>query len=164
MSETTITHRPLLKPLAAIAALALVPALAACGVAEARTVALVQSETASAADATEETSSDRATRQCFFARQVNGFRSVEDVDGQRVDEKVLIDVGAADTYEFELLRRCPALRFARSIVLDRVGPGRICDGLDVDLIVQDTLGPERCPVTMVRKLAPEEANARPGAK
>ncbi|QFT78799.1 DUF6491 family protein [Erythrobacter sp. THAF29] len=103
-------------------------------------------------------------RQCFFAEQVNGFRSIEDEKGRRSDTHVLIDVGASDTYEFELLRSCPGLRFARSIALVRQGPGRICDGLDVDLVVQDDISPLRCPVRMVRKLAPGEPYARQGAK
>lgn len=107
---------------------------------------------------------EESGRQCFFAEQVNGFRSIEDEKGRRSDKRVLIDVGASDTYEFELLGSCPGLRFARSIALVRQGPGRICDGLDVDLVVQDDVAPLRCPVKMVRKLSPGEPYARPGAK
>ena len=73
-------------------------------------------------------------RQCFFARQVTGFRNVEDEEGRRDDTRVLVDVGARDTYEFELMRRCPGLRFARSVALVRQGPGRFCDGLDAGMI------------------------------
>ena len=103
-------------------------------------------------------------RQCFFARQVTGFRNVEDEEGRRDDTRVLVDVGARDTYEFELMRRCPGLRFARSVALVRKGPGRICDGLDVDLVVQEDISPVRCPVTMVRKLPADDPNARAGAR
>ncbi len=174
MTQTAPSLRPTFKPLAVAAALLLAPALASCGVAEAQTgsqsdtLTGAQNAAASQAAATPASlaspASEETTRQCFFARQVNGFRNVEDEDGQRIDTRVLIDVGARDTYEFELLRRCPALRFARSIALERTGPGRICDGLDVDLIVNDTLSPDRCRVTMVRKLDPEEADARAGAR
>ena len=152
MTDIRSLARPSIKPLAAIAALAMTPLLAACAVAEARTA---QGEEAAA-----ESGAADEQRQCFFARQVNGFRSVEDEEGRRVDTHVLIDVGASDTYEFELLSRCPGLRFARSIALVRQGPGRICDGLDVDLVVQDDISPLRCPVTMVRKLDPDEEGAR----
>lgn len=154
MTQKIPSLRPSFPSLAATALLVLAPALTACAVAEAQT-----------GDAAEvaQTESAEGTRQCFFARQVNGFRNVEDEDGRRVDDRVLIDVGAADTYEFELLRRCPGLRFARSIALERTGPGRICDGLDVDLIVQDDISPERCRVTMVRKLSAGEPYARAGA-
>lgn len=160
--------RPSFKPIAAAAALAFAPALASCGVAEAQTGAAssasASADSQAAPQSASQETSDETTRQCFFARQVNGFRNVEDEDGQRIDTRVLIDVGARDTYEFELLRRCPSLRFARSIALERTGPGRICDGLDVDLIVNDTLNPDRCRVTMVRKLDPEEADARAGER
>jgi len=157
--DHTAAPRPSFKPSASLALLTLAPLLAACGVAQAQSAADASASVQSEATAPAE----EATRECFFARQVNGFRSVEDAAGQRLETRVLIDVGAADTYEFELLRRCHGLRFARSIALERSGPGRICGGLDVDLIVQDTLGPERCRVTMVRKLGPEEADARAGA-
>jgi len=103
-------------------------------------------------------------RQCFFARQVTGFRSPEDAEGRRDETRVLIEVGARDTYEFELLRRCPGLRHARRIELVRQGPGRICDGLDVDLVVPEDISPLRCPVTMVRKLPAEDPQARAGAR
>ena len=39
---------------------------------------------------------------------------------------------------------------------DQAGGGTICSGLDVDLIVPTPIGPQRCPVRMIRKLAPEE--------
>ncbi|MEP3421563.1 MAG: DUF6491 family protein [Erythrobacter sp.] len=133
--------------------------LSACAVAEAQTGQPIEES-----DASQEQTQSTPTRQCFFARQVNGFRNVEDAEGRRIDTRVLIDVGASDTYEFELLRRCPALRFARSIALQRTGPGRICDGLDVDLIVNDTLSPEKCRVTMVRKLDSDDPSSRAGAR
>ena len=108
---------------------------------------------------------EQGARQCFFARNVTGFRNVDDADGNESDRSILVDVGAADTFEFRLMNRCPELRFARSIAFDQTGTGRICDGLDVDLIVPDTnLGPRRCVVTMIRKLEPGEEGARDRAK
>jgi len=140
--------------MAALSALILAPALASCAVAEAQT-----GDAAASSDQV-----DDAPRKCFFPRQVNGFRSIENENGQRDERRILIDVGASDTYEFELVRSCPGLRFARSIALKTAGPGRVCTGLDVDLIVNDTLGPERCNVTMMRKLSADDPNARAGAR
>mgnify|MGYP001815223020 CR=1 FL=1 len=137
--------------LSTLAALAMTPVLASCSAAEAQT-----GERAAPAE--------EQTRQCFFPRQVNGFRSVEDENGRRVEDRVLIDVGAADTYEFQLMRRCPGLRFARNIALETAGQGRVCTGLDVDLIINDTLGPERCRVVGLRKLPADDPNARAGAR
>ena len=155
MDRSTSLARPLMKPLGALALVTLAPVLAACGVAEARTVAPEhQAEEQSAQPAAE------SRRQCFFARQVTGFRNVRDEDGERVDTHVLVDVGASDTYEFELQRRCPGLRFARGISFVQTGVGRICDGLDVDIIVPDGGVADRCHVTMVRKLGPDDEGSR----
>ncbi|WP_299194125.1 DUF6491 family protein [uncultured Erythrobacter sp.] len=152
MDTATPHARPTLKPMAALAALALTPLLAACAVAEART-----------SDAPKSVSletPEESARQCFFARQVTGFRNARDEDGERVDTHLLVDVGASDTYEFELLRRCPGLRFARGIRFVQTGPGRICDGLDVDIIVPDGGIADRCHVTMVRKIERGEDGSR----
>lgn len=146
------------KASAALAALVLAPALASCAMAEAQTGA-ANSQPDPAAG--EQSAREQGGRQCFFSRQVTGFRNIDEKDGSESDTRILVDVGGADTFEFQLQNRCPELRFARSIAFDQTGVGRICDGLDVDLIVPDTnLGPQRCRVTMVRKLAPGEPGAR----
>jgi hypothetical protein len=162
MPDSTPPLRPPFNtPLAAIAALAFIPALASCAVAEAQTGG-AGSETA---ERIGETARETGGRQCFFARQVTGFRNIDNDDGTESDTRILVDVRAADTFEFELQHRCPELRFARSIAFDQTGVGRICDGLDVDLIVPDTnLGPQRCRVTMIRKLEPGEPGTRAGSR
>ena len=132
-------------------------------VAASGTMLLAGCASALVADEGRETLAMGEERQCFFASEVNGFRNVEDENGKRDDTRVLIDVGTSDTYEFELMHRCPGLRFARAVALDQQGVGRICDGLDVDLVVQEDFGPERCPVTMLRKLPADHPRARPGA-
>lgn len=156
MVDATPPARPSLKRIAALAALGLTPILASCGVAEARTGEPTGEQAAEAV-------SD-APRQCFFARQVTGFRNVRDEEGDRVDTRLLIDVGASDTYEFELLRRCPGLRFARDIRFVQTGPGRICNGLDVDIVVTEGGIADRCHVTMVRKVEAGEDGARLSAR
>ena len=104
-------------------------------------------------------------RECFRAEQVNGFRTVDDEDGRRSDMKVLIDVRASDTFELTFQHSCPEIRWARSVGFSQTGVGRVCDGLDVDLIVPDpNMGAYRCRVESVRKLAPDEEGARAGAK
>ena len=128
--------------------------LMAIGLSLGSTAALTSGAAAQAQSSGQETrqsDSKKESRQCFFARQVNGFRNVKG------DEtKILVDVGASDTYEFELLTRCPNLRFAQGIGFDQTGSGRICDGLDVDLIVPDrNFGPQRCPVKMIRRVPDE---------
>ena len=130
------------------------PAFMAAGLSLAGAIALAGGGIAQAQssdqDAPESESKDES-RQCFYARQVNGFSNVEGDD-----KKILVNVGASDTYEFELITRCPNLRFAQGIRFDQTGVGRICDGRDVDLIVPDrNLGPQRCPVKMIRRVPDE---------
>ncbi len=156
---------PFNTPFAAIAALAFIPALASCAVAEAQTGGAGSETAERAGETAHETARETGGRQCFFARQVTGFRNIDNDDGTESDTRILVDVRAADTFEFELQHRCPELRFARSIAFDQTGVGRICGGLDVDLIVPDTnLGPQRCRVTMVRKLEPGEPGTRAGSR
>ena len=132
------------------------------------TAALAACAPAFAADeqekADEPTAREQGGRQCFFARQVTGFRTVKDDEGRRSDRKVLIDVRASDTFELTFAQRCPDVRWARSVGFSQTGPGRICDGLEVDLVVPDVTGPQRCVVDSIRKLAPGEPGARAGAK
>ena len=142
-------------------ALALTATLAACAPAFA---AGEQEEPSEAVEADEPTAREQGGRQCFFARNVTGFRVAKDEDGNRSDRTVWIDVRANDTFELTFAHRCPEVRWARAIGFSRAGPGRICDGLDVDLIVPDVIGPQRCVVRSIRKLAPGELGARAGAK
>lgn len=158
--DVTLPRPNSLKPLAGACVLLLAPALASCGVATAQDGAAQDG-----AESSEPSAREVGGRQCFFARQVTGFRNVDEADGRESDTRILVDVRAGDTFEFELQQRCPELRFARAIAFDQTGVGRICDGLDVDLIVPDpNLGPQRCQVTMVRKLDPGEPGTRAGAK
>ncbi|MEW4447319.1 DUF6491 family protein [Qipengyuania sp. JC766] len=98
-------------------------------------------------------------RECFSQLSVTGYRRApESASGA---EQIYVDVGASDTYLFETFGGCPQLDWSRTIAFDTKGFGRICTGLDVDLIVPDrNLGPRNCPVRMVRKLGPEEDDGR----
>lgn len=90
-------------------------------------------------------------RQCFFLSQVNGYHHVK---GSR--DRIRVSTGPSDTYEFQVFGLCPYLDDAETMGFDQRGGGTICSGLDVDLIVPTPTGPQRCPVRMIRKLAPDE--------
>lgn len=90
-------------------------------------------------------------RQCFFLSQVDGYQRVK---GSR--DRILVTTGPRDTYEFEVFRPCPYLGDSEVMGFDQAGGGTICSGIDVDLIVPTPTGPQRCPVRMIRKLAPDE--------
>jgi hypothetical protein len=90
-------------------------------------------------------------RQCFFSRNVNSFKAVD-------DRTVMVRVGVRDIYELQLLTRCPDVDWSWSIAIKSTGSS-ICTGLDAELIVPSQIGPQRCPVRALRKLTREEVAA-----
>jgi hypothetical protein len=90
-------------------------------------------------------------RECFYLSQVNGYSHVK---GSR--DRIRVSTGPNDRYEFEVFGPCPYLGDTEAMGFDQAGGGTICSGIDVDLIVPTPIGPQRCPVRMIRKLAPDE--------
>lgn len=92
-------------------------------------------------------------RQCFDANTVSGFTPVD-------DRHVILQVGANRHYELTLMGVCRDIDWTwRLGVRTRAGGSNICTGLDADIIVPDRSFPQRCPVTDIRRLTPEEAKA-----
>lgn len=95
-------------------------------------------------------------RSCFWANQVNSWTASDD------EKTAYLKVGVNDVYKAELFGRCQDLDTTQTIGLQsRSGGNSICDGLDVVLIVESALGPQRCMVTRMSKLTPEEIAALP---
>ena len=94
-------------------------------------------------------------RQCFWAREVDGFAAAD-------DKTVNVRVGIHDVYQFEMFGRCNDVDWAQKIALvSQGGSSLICQGLDAELIVPTTIGPQRCQISKMRKLTPEEIAALP---
>lgn len=94
-----------------------------------------------------------ARRDCFHARSVNGFNPV-------ARDQVDVRVGANRRYRLELAGYCPDVDWSWRIALrTRGGSSWICHGLDAELIVPSPTGPQRCLVSSVRRLTPEEVRA-----
>ena len=92
-----------------------------------------------------------ANRQCFLASQVNNFWGAR-------DDKVLVRVGVNNVYELQLAGMCHDIDWANRIALRSTGGSSwICQGLDAELLIPSPIGPQRCLVTDIRKLSPEEA-------
>ena len=63
-------------------------------------------------------------------------------------------------YRLTLAGYCPDVDWSLQIALrTRGGSSFICAGLDAEIIVPSTTGPQRCAVTEVRRLTPEEIAA-----
>lgn len=89
-------------------------------------------------------------RQCFLARQVNGYTSVSD---QVVD----VQVGANRYFRLSLDGSCPQSSFSRRMALRTTGGGDwICQGLDAEIIVPDPMAPERCLVSGIQPITKDD--------
>lgn len=100
------------------------------------------------------TTASGAPRQCFNAALVSGFR--------RVDERTVdLTVGANRVFRVGLIGTCPEVEDALSLgVRTRGGSSFVCNDLDVDLIVPNSVGgPRLCPATSLRQLTSAEVDA-----
>lgn len=88
--------------------------------------------------------------ECFYMSQVSGFNDAP--DGATGSDRIYVHAGPDDTYLFETFGSCPDLNFSETIAFDQNGPGRICRGIDVDLLVPTAIGLQRCPVAMISKV------------
>ncbi len=97
----------------------------------------------------------RPARDCFSARSVNGFRPV----GRRY-EAVDVTVSRTRQYRLTLAGYCPDVDWSLRLALrTRGGSSFICAGLDAEILVPSPTGLQRCAVTEVRRLSPEEIEA-----
>ena len=100
---------------------------------------------------------DSQVRSCFFLSQVNGFNDAP--DNENGSDRIIVNVSVNDKYLFETFGSCPDLDWTQTIGFDQRGPGQICQGMDVELIVPTSIGPQRCPVRMIHKLSKAEIDA-----
>ena len=92
-------------------------------------------------------------RQCFPIHSVSSFAPVD-------DDTINVRVGVNDYYQMDLIGPCRDVDWALGVgLVPRSGGSFICSGMDVDVIAPSTLGPNRCPVTRLRKLTPTEVAA-----
>ena len=94
----------------------------------------------------------RPARQGFFASTVSSFSAVD-------ERTVHVRVGVKDVYRLDLFGRCPDVDWNQQIALVSRGGNSICSGLDATIITKGPIGPQRCPVSKVTKLTPEEVAA-----
>ena len=96
----------------------------------------------------------RTGQQCFLTSQVNGFNALD-------DDTVQVTVGASTVYELGIVGTCPDIDWTQRVGIRATGGSSwVCSGLDAELIVPSPMGVQRCPVTSVRRLSPEEVQAQ----
>jgi hypothetical protein len=94
---------------------------------------------------------------CFWTNRIQNFAAVD-------DRNLYLRVGIHDVYRAKLFSNCFDISWVHRIALVSRSSSLICEGpnLDVDVIVRDVgLGRQRCPVTNIRKLTPDEVAALP---
>jgi hypothetical protein len=94
---------------------------------------------------------------CFWTNRVENFAAVD-------EQNLYLRVGIHDVYRAKLFSDCFQLDWVHHLALISRGSSLICEGsnLDVDVIVRDVAaGRQRCSVTDIRKLTPDEVAALP---
>ncbi len=96
-------------------------------------------------------------RQCFSSRNVTNF-------AQQDARTVNIRVGAGNYFRLTTMSDCRDIGYANGVALQSHAQ-QICDGIDVTIIVPNSISPRRCEVRTVQRLTAAEAAALPrGAK
>ncbi|WP_156500331.1 DUF6491 family protein [Croceicoccus bisphenolivorans] len=99
-------------------------------------------------------SASATSRDCFFLSEVSGFNDAPDIEPGF--DRIYVHTGPRETYLFETFGSCPDLNYSETIAFDQNGPGQICRGIDVDLLVPTSIGVQRCPVRMISRVAEDE--------
>jgi uncharacterized protein DUF6491 len=98
-----------------------------------------------------------AKNQCFWARNVTSFAAPD-------DRTVYVQVSSRDVYKFDLMVSCPDIDWNQRLALTSSGGsgGSICSNMDAQIVSRATgIGRQRCPISHMRKLTPEEIAALP---
>ncbi len=101
----------------------------------------------------------RPQSSCFWTNRIENFAAAD-------EQNLYLRVGPRDVYQAKLFANCFEIDWVHHIALVSRGSSMICEGpnLDVDVIVRDVAaGRQRCPVTSIRKLTPDEVAALPKA-
>lgn len=95
--------------------------------------------------------------QCFLRRNVNGFSAPN-------DRTLYVRVGVSDVWRLDLMTECTGLSFRNAFGLE-AQPARawICSPLDATVVFRQTGITQRCPVSGLHKLNPDEIAALPRA-
>ena len=93
--------------------------------------------------------------ECFWTRNIESFSAPD-------DRTVYVRSSSRDIYKFDMMGPCLDVDWNQRIALvSRSGP-TVCTGMDAEIVSRATgLGGQRCPVSHMHKLTPEEIAALP---
>ena len=90
-------------------------------------------------------------RACFPTRTVNGFSQAPDApDG---GERIYVDTRPNEKFVLEPIGVCQEIDFAMRIAIDNRYGTSLCTGETTELIVPSSIGPQRCTVRVVGRIA-----------
>jgi hypothetical protein len=103
------------------------------------------------------TAQQPSNQRCFWVRNVNSFRSID-------NRTVYLRTSSRDVFELTLFAPCLGVDWAHNIALRPRGSSNICEGRMTGLEIQARTsagGRQRCSVTSVRWLSPDETASLP---
>lgn len=125
------------------------------GLTAALALALTAPLAAQAADPAATTKKPSSRDTCFIRSDIQGFSAPN-------DHTVYLRVLFRDVYRLDLMGDCQGLSFRQGFGLeDRPASPWICSPLEATVVFRETGILQRCPVTAITKLTPEEIKALP---
>lgn len=90
--------------------------------------------------------------ECFYPGRVSTFRPAG-------PNAVDVEINRSRVYRLQLSGGCTDINWANSVVLRSRTGSFICSAFDAELIAPTPGGPDRCLVTGIRRLGPDEIEA-----
>jgi hypothetical protein len=97
----------------------------------------------------------RPQQQCLYVHNINGFNAPD-------DHTIYVREGVNDVWRLDLMTDCTGLSFDQRFRLRSAGGDPwICEAIQAEVSVRDVGGPQRCEVSGLHKLTPDEVAALP---
>jgi hypothetical protein len=95
------------------------------------------------------------TQQCLYVHNINGFNAPN-------DHTIYVRSSVSDIWRLDLMTDCIGLSFKQGFRLRSAGGDPwICEPIQADVSIRDVGMPQRCPVSGLHKLTPDEVAALP---
>jgi len=93
--------------------------------------------------------------ECFWGRTVTSFAAPD-------NKTLYVRAGGNQVYRFDMLGPCQDMDWNQRLALVSHSGGSICSGMDAEVVNRATgLGRQRCPISHMHKLTPQEIAALP---